>query len=108
MYNIKEAISAISIGILVAEFLRKTGRVLQAVEVYKSAINIMKTMEDTQRQALWNAQIGVMLQLHGQYKKAREYQEKALTIRIEIGDRDGEATSYGNLGTLFRSLNMPY
>ena len=35
-----------------------------------------------------------------QYDKAREYQEKALADT----DRDGEATSYGNLGTLFQSL----
>ena len=39
-----------------------------------------------------------------QYDKAREYQEKALAIIIEIGDRDGEATSYGNLGTFSQSL----
>ena len=45
-----------------------------------------------------------MFQSLGQYDKAREYQEKALAIKIEIGDRDGEATSYGNLGTLFQSL----
>ena len=44
------------------------------------------------------------MQSHSQYDKAREYLEKALAIRIEIGDRDGEATSYGNLGTLFQSL----
>ena len=45
-----------------------------------------------------------MFQSLGQYDKAREYQEKALAIRIEIGDRDGEAKSCGNLGTLFQSL----
>ncbi|PFX22680.1 Tetratricopeptide repeat protein 28 [Stylophora pistillata] len=38
--------------------------------------------------------------------KAREYQEKALAIRIGIGDRDGEATSYRKLGALFRSLGQ--
>ena len=31
-----------------------------------------------------------LLQLLGQYEKAREYQEKALAIRIEIGSRNGE------------------
>ena len=38
------------------------------------------------------------------HNKAREYLERALTIQIEIGDRDGEAKSYGNLRTLFISL----
>ncbi|RMX41716.1 hypothetical protein pdam_00025261 [Pocillopora damicornis] len=41
MDSIKEAISAISIGIAVAEFLRKTGRVLQAIEVYRECLIIL-------------------------------------------------------------------
>ena len=40
----------------------------------------------------------------GDYVKAREYLQKALAIRIEIGDRKGEASDYGNLGTVFHSL----
>ena len=36
--------------------------------------------------------------------KAREYHEKALAISVEIGDREGEGTRYGNLGTVFQSL----
>ena len=39
-------------------------------------------------------------------KRAREYQEKALAVRIEIRDRDREATSYGNPGTVFQSLGQ--
>ncbi|XP_027043111.1 tetratricopeptide repeat protein 28-like, partial [Pocillopora damicornis] len=35
---------------------------------------------------------------------AREYQEKALVIRIEIGQKSGEAISYGNLTGLSLSL----
>ena len=41
MNSIKEAISAIFIGIVVADFLRKTGRVLQAIEVYKECLIIL-------------------------------------------------------------------
>ena len=47
-----------------------------------------------------------MFQSLGQYDKARECQEKALPTTIEIGDRHGEATIYGNLGTLFQSLGQ--
>ena len=47
-----------------------------------------------------------MFESLGQYDKVREYHEKALAISIEIGDRNGEATSYGNLGTLFQSLGQ--
>ena len=42
----------------------------------------------------------------GQYYKAREYQEKALAIKKEIGGRDEEAAIYGNLGTVFHSLGQ--
>ena len=39
-----------------------------------------------------------------EYSKAKEYLEKALTIRNEIGDRRGEAICCGNLGGVFQSL----
>ena len=42
----------------------------------------------------------------GQYDKAKEYLQKALVIRTEIGDREGEAADYGNLGTVFKSLGQ--
>ena len=39
-----------------------------------------------------------------EYDKAKEYYEKSLEIKIEIGDRQGEANAYGNLGNVFHSL----
>jgi len=39
------------------------------------------------------------------YDKAIEYLEKALTIRIQIGDKEGEAPTYGNLGRLYLSVS---
>ena len=47
-----------------------------------------------------------MFQSLGQYDKAKEYLEKALAIRIQIGDKKGEARSYLNLGTVFESLGQ--
>ena len=47
-----------------------------------------------------------MFQSLGQYNKANESHQKALVIRTEIGDRRGEATDYGNLGTVFQSLGQ--
>ena len=38
MDSIEEALLAIFIGIVVAEFLRKTSRVLQAIEVFKECL----------------------------------------------------------------------
>ena len=45
-----------------------------------------------------------MFQSLGEYDKAKEYHEKALAIRIQIGHKLGEAADYGNLGTVFQSL----
>ena len=42
----------------------------------------------------------------GQYDKAKEYLQKALDIGTEIGDKKGEASCYGNLGTVFKSLGQ--
>ena len=42
----------------------------------------------------------------GPYDKAKEYLQKALFITTEIGDRKGEASCYGNLGTTFQSLGQ--
>ena len=38
-----------------------------------------------------------------EYEKAKEYYEKALAISSEIGDRQGEAANFMNLGTRFLS-----
>ena len=45
-----------------------------------------------------------MYQSLGEYEKAKTYQENALIIRKEIGDKEGEATCYGNLGIVYQSL----
>ena len=37
--------------------------------------------------------LGTVFQSLGQYDRAREYQEKALAIKTEVGVRDGEATA---------------
>ncbi|CAH3165114.1 unnamed protein product [Pocillopora meandrina] len=111
MDSIEEAISAIIRGMMVAVFLHTTGRVLQAIEVYKECLIITHSLVLVIDISLANfmfstiyGNLGTLFRSLGHYDKAREYQEKALAIRIEIGDMDGEATSYGNLGTLFQSL----
>ena len=38
------------------------------------------------------------------YDKAIEYLEKALTIRIQTSDKEGEAPNYENLGRLYLSV----
>ena len=41
----------------------------------------------------------------GEYVKAEEYLQKALVISGEIGDKKGEASSLGDLGTVFQFLD---
>ena len=45
-----------------------------------------------------------MFQCLGEYDKAIEYLEKATALTMQIGYKDGEASSYGILGTIFQSL----
>ena len=40
----------------------------------------------------------------GEYDKAQEYYEKALTIHMEIGKKEGVVVSYNDLGLCFQSL----
>ena len=48
-----------------------------------------------------------MFQSLGQYDRAREYQEKALAIKTEVGVRDGEATATKTKEQCFNySVNM--
>ena len=42
----------------------------------------------------------------GEYDKAKEYLEKALATEKEICDKQGDASSYGNLGTVFQSVGI--
>ena len=44
-----------------------------------------------------------MFQSLGEYVKAEQYLQKGIGITKEIGDKQGEASSYGNLGAVFQS-----
>ena len=50
---------------------------------------------DRQGECSCYGNLGVVFQSLGEYGKAKEYLEKAIVIRKEIGDRRGEAASYG-------------
>ena len=47
--------------------------------------------------ALSYGNLGIVFESLNKYDKAKELHEKALAIRMEIGDRDGKASSNGNL-----------
>ena len=45
-----------------------------------------------------------MFQSVSKYAKVEEYPRRALAITKEVGDRQGEASCLGNLGTVFQCL----
>ncbi|PFX12539.1 Tetratricopeptide repeat protein 28 [Stylophora pistillata] len=51
-----------------------------------------------------NSDLGSVFYSLGEYQKAKEYQEKALAIAIEVGDRQQEGRINGNHGTVLSSL----
>ena len=60
MDSVKEAISVITIGKVVAEFLHKTDRVLQAIEVYKECLTILHSQVLAIDSSLANAMFRVV------------------------------------------------
>ena len=46
--------------------------------------------------------LGAVFQCLVKYDKAKEYLDKALAIKIQTGDKNGEASLFGNLRTATR------
>ena len=59
---------------------------------------------DRQGEGVDNGNLGKVFYSLGEYKKAKEYLEKALDISMEIGYRQEEGANYGNLGSVFYSI----
>ncbi|KAL9987596.1 hypothetical protein ACROYT_G001932 [Oculina patagonica] len=109
--DIEGLVQAISIGFIVATFLLNTGRALKAIEICKECLlylnNEVLKKEEQLVNLITTAIYLTMFKAYSilsDYTNACAYLEKALAIRIEVGDREGEASCYGNLGTVFRSL----
>ena len=64
----------------------------------------MTEIDEKQRAAEGYTNLAFNCYARREYTKTKQYLEKALVIRQEIGDRGGEAFCHGSLGTVFRSL----
>ncbi|XP_020618385.1 G-protein-signaling modulator 1-like, partial [Orbicella faveolata] len=82
-----------------ANIYQQQYKYLEARELYEKAIPITKEMRDKKNEAYVDEMIGVISYHLGDYDKAKGYLKKALAIRLQFGDKNGEASSYGNLGT---------
>ena len=76
--------SAIDCGNRLLYFLRECGKKTQVGKVTYKLANLYH--------------------LQSKYEEAKSLYEKALTIMIEIGDRQGQSACYANLGTAYQSL----
>ena len=107
MDSIKEAMSAISIGMVIAEFLRKTGRVLQAIEVYKECLTVLhsqtRAKNDTAEKECQHLDLAEILQVQS---KLMEAYITAINLMKPIGNTQNQARCYQNLGTLFQSIGQ--
>ncbi|RMX55892.1 hypothetical protein pdam_00006237, partial [Pocillopora damicornis] len=82
----------------VGDIYEAQSRFIEAKQLFKCALTIMKTIGHKRGEALAHGRLANVCASLSNYKNAKEYHEKALAIVIEIGDRGGEGTTYGNLG----------
>ena len=74
----------------------------EAKQSFEKVVSIMiETEHDNRTVGLLYGNLGTVFQSVRQYTNAKEYFQKALVIRKEIGDKEGEASDYGNLGSVF-------
>ena len=124
-----------SIALLVALFLLNSDRIQKAIEICSECLILLTCTDQNSKDQFDSAllqfysayhhisdyisaerygrklfdlhrEYGIMLYKLGESVKAKEYVEKALAITIKIGDRRGEASCYGNLGTVFLSVGQ--
>ena len=127
MESTQKVLQVIDTATLVANFLFKTGRIPEAFEIWKecfileklqrgpvpitdhtSATETDKTYRECAekfQEALLSLEQGKFYQRQGKYQKAKDHFMNALSITKEIGDKNGEASSYGNLGIVFLCLS---
>ena len=114
---------------LVANFLFKTGRILKAIELSKERLIMLNKMQmlcglasnsnhtraikndrmhrkcdEKYKEAILCLERAHLYQGQKKYHKAKDLYMEALGAMIEFGDKYGESSCYGNLGTVFLSL----
>lgn len=83
---------------------RVLGKVSEAIDCYKKALEIAQTIGDRKNEGAALGEIGTAYSCLGDTRKAVEYYERALKIAQEIGDRQGEDARLGNLGIAYSNL----
>nr|XP_058968926.1 G-protein-signaling modulator 1-like [Pocillopora verrucosa] len=73
-------------------------RFVEAKQLFNSALIIMQTIGHKGDEVMAHERLGNVCKSLSEIQKAKKHLEKALTIAIEIGDRQRQGASNGNLG----------
>ena len=109
MDSIKEPISAIYIGIVVAEFLSKTGPVLQAIEIYKECLIILNSQGQAIDNSLANVTFRVIyMKIISAYVYIKDYTStekylRKLLLYIDSNDPIEEGWLHLNLADILHA-----
>ncbi|KAB0241349.1 tetratricopeptide repeat protein [Microcystis aeruginosa EAWAG127a] len=98
--------SAFDILRAIYDFLTLGGYYQTLADYYLELVTVYQQQEE---QTNWKytaslTSLGNVYYSLGEYQKAIEFHQQSLAIKREIGDRGGEANSYGNLGNVYDSL----
>ena len=87
-----------------ATLYTQTGRVAQALEAHRGALELAIRQGDLGRQCAINCNIGVALQMLGRLEEAESHYRQALSAALENGDYRIESQVTGNMATLLNRL----
>jgi tetratricopeptide (TPR) repeat protein len=98
--------SAFDILRAIDDFLTRRGYYQTLADYYLELVTVYQQQEE---QTNWKytaslTSLGNAYKSLGEYQKAIEFHQQSLAITREIGDRGGEAYSYGNLGNVYYFL----
>ncbi len=105
-YQLTEYDNAFDILRAIDDFLTRRGYYQTLADYYLELVTVYQQQEEqTNRKYTASlTSLGNAYKSLGEYQKAIEFHQQSLAIKREIGDRGGEAKSYGNLGTVYGSL----
>ena len=101
---------ALDITRSVADFFMKTNRYQAAIDFYKELLTLVKVVEDLASSSLDAVNLAIYHALASAYFHLANYDDSkvnaklALRISKQIGDKNGERTSYYNLCSVFDAL----
>jgi len=87
-----------------ASAYESTGQYNRAIQSLDCAQEQMNSGTGDRTKARVASLLGIIHRSLGDYDRARDYHEKSLAIKQQIGDRSGEASSLNSLGIVCQSL----